>query len=480
MSESPPSSGPPLLNLNKVIRGTGLLIGAQIAGQIIGFAILALVSRRLGPTYLGAYQFDTQMVAWCGIAAVLGLPVLASRDIAMATDDAAAVFSETIMLRVVLSVIVFAALMLLAPVIAPDHATRSILPIAGAMLFVNALTLDWALNGLQRQGALATSRILGQVAYGAVMPLFLAGGLAGARAYAAVNVFGAAVTSLTILYFLRSRLRLRLPTMSSVGRRLRKAAPFAWSLAMVQVYYSIDFLMLGYLDTTREVGLYGIAYRIPLAVVTFASLWMTALYPAVAVAAMTDRKSIGSQLGKAITLACVIGLSLVLVVPVSSGIISEMFGDQFAAAGSAFAVLMLTTAVILVSVTIGNALLAVGDERRYAIGVTVGALTNLALNVALIPLLGVLGAAISTLAAELAVLIYMVARYRIVVGPIELNGSRIKRALGAALLSLFIVQGLSLWLPALVAVSVGTLAYGGVAVALGALPSGDLIFWRKT
>jgi O-antigen/teichoic acid export membrane protein len=460
-------------------RGTAKLAAAQIGGQIIGFALLAVVSRRLGPSYIGAYQFDAQIVSWFGLAAVLGIPVLASRDIATSRGAYGAVFSETVVLRLALALVAFAAVLLLSRVLVPDRAARSLLPIVAAMLLVNALGFEWALVGLQRQGTVAASRFLGQVAYGAVMPFLLARGLQGARYYAAVNVLGVAVANLVVVYGLRHRLHFHWPSRSALVRRLRVSAPFAWSLLMIQVYYTIDFLMLEYVKNAREVGLYGIAYRVPLAVITFAGLWVTAFYPAVAKAVATDRKPLTRQLSQATTMACVLGVSVVLAAPIAGRTMQEMFGNAYGGAGPSFAILMLTAGVILVSVTVGNTLLAVGDEKRYAVGVSIGAITNVALNCAAIPVLGSLGAAISTLAAELAVLAYMVRRYRQVVGPLTLDFRRLQAALGAALLGLVVVVLLSRVGPALVAGGLGVVTYFALAVLFGAVSRRELAFWRS-
>jgi O-antigen/teichoic acid export membrane protein len=105
-----------------------------------------------------------------------------------------------------------------------------------------------------------------------------------------------------------------------------------------------------------------------------------------------------------------------------------LFGARFRAAGTPFVLLICVVAIVIVSMNFGNVLLATGDERRYAVGVTTGAVVNVLLNLVLIPAYGTTGAAVATIAAESAVMVYMLVRFTRVLGPVRLEWGRIGRS----------------------------------------------------
>jgi O-antigen/teichoic acid export membrane protein len=345
------------------------------------------------------------------------------------------------------------------------------MPIIACFLLVSAVNLEWVLQGLQRLPAIAVSRLVGQVAFGACMPLLLAGGLAGATRYADANLLGLAIAALAVIVLLRrGALPLYRVRCRELSSRLVRSLPFAWSLVMIQIYYSIDTLMLGYLGNSAQVGEYGIAYRLPQSATTLIAVWVVAQYPALAARATSDRTAIAASVGLAASLGSVLALSFLLVTPVSHSLMTELFGAAFRPAGTPFLILMANAGVILVSINFGNTLLALGDERRASLGLTLGAALNVALNFLLIPRFGPTGAACATLATEMFILVYMYRRCLRVLGPVVVAWSRLFRGLAAFAPSLLATVVLGRLLPALIAVVIAGVLYLALSVQFGALP----------
>lgn len=97
---------------------------------------------------------------------------------------------------------------------------------------------------------------------------------------------------------------------------------------------------------------------------------------------------------------------------VGHDLIPRLFGAQYAPAATPFILLMVAAALIFFTLSYGTVAIAVGDERHYAIAVTLGAVANVAINVVAIPLFGMVGAASATLAAEVVVSAYVYLRLR--------------------------------------------------------------------
>ena len=461
----------------RVVRGFLVLAGARLATQAIGFTVLAIAARRLGPENLGAFQFAMSTALYFAIPVNVGATLTGVREIARDPDRAAEVAGEVLSLQALLGALAFGALVLLAPVLAPDPATQVLMPIAGLTFVASALSLEWVLQGLRKLGRLALARVAGQAVFGVLAVLLVSEGLDGAKTLAWLTVLGLAVSAAvcsTIAWRTIGPPRLTLDV-----RRLRRrfviSAPIGFAFVMIQVYYSIDTVMLGYLRDAGEVGQYAVAYRIPLALSALAGIWIQALYPHAAELFDHDRDELRRQVGRFASLAAVVALGLATgATVVGEDLMPALFGDEYEAAGTPFVLLMWATAVILVSVNIANVLLATGDDRRYALGVTFGALLNVALNFALIPSLGTTAAAINTIAAELLVLVYMNARFRRRIGPVAIDGALVARGVAVAAATAAAMLALAQVLGVVAVTLAGAALWAALAFGARLVTRGDL------
>jgi O-antigen/teichoic acid export membrane protein len=469
--------GPRTLPVRKLLSGFALLALAQVTSQLIGFYVLAVAARELGPDNLGPFSWAMGVALYFKLFTDFGVTVLGIRDIARAPERAREVIGEVLILQVAIGLVAFASMIVLAPVIAPDQKSEEILPIiAFYVLVFAALAFDWALRALQRMKEVALAQVASQVVYGVLVATLLVGGFEGAKRFAWFTVANAAIAALLTL-FLTVRAA-GLPRLTFDGgrlwRRLKASLPIGISFAMIQVYYSIDSVLLGYLRDTAEVAQYAVAYRLPLGVFAFAAVWVAVVYPHASAMFVKDperlRRQVGTFASYSVAIALPLGVGATLA---GAALMPKLFGGEFDAATTPFILLTWAVAISIVSVNFGNVLLGCGDEKRYAIGVGVGAVLNVALNFALIPPLGTAGAAIATIAAELAVLAYMLHRFGIVLGPVELEWRRIARAalataiMAAALLALHTLDPLLLLV-------IGVAVYVAAAAALGVVTRGEL------
>lgn len=453
-----------------VVRGFGVLAAASVLGQSIGFLALVYVAHRIGVRGVGQYNFVFAIVSVFGLFGNLGLDTLAVRAIASGRDTRA-ITSEVLTLKLTFAVVAFTALVAGRSLLTNDPVERSLVPILGLNLLIWALTLDWRVQAMRRFGALGSWRVIGQVAYGALVPVFVVAGAAGVRAYAWLNVVGLAVTMVGLAWVvLRQRPRvLSVPKLSSMRARLLAGLPFMYGLAMLQLYVNVDIVMLGSLRSALQVGIYAVANRLPSAVVVLANVWINAFFPHAATEVVANPRSLLEQVGRLVTAMAVMGIGLVVGAALcAEGLITWLFGSQFASAGPPCVVLAAAAAVTLVDVTYGNVLQAAHGERIYAGAITFGVLVNVGANIVLIPADGALGAAVSTLIAELALGVVLIVTLTRRVGAVTPSLGRILRGLAAAGL----MAGSALATRQFgAAVSAGTaiVTFTGFAIALGAI-----------
>jgi O-antigen/teichoic acid export membrane protein len=467
------------LSAKRVLTGFIVLSAARIGTQALGFAAIVIAAHRLGPGNLGPYNFSVSVGVYFALAADFGISVLAIRDVAREPHRTREVMGEVLVLQAVIGAIAFGLLVALTPVISPDSKTDAVLPIAGgAAIATVVLGFGWTLRALHRMGAVAIAELVGQAAYVALVPLLVNGGLTGAKNFAWLHVLGTCVTAAVTwiaIWRIAGPPATRTLDARSILRRLRASLPIGFSFAMIQVYVSIDSLMLGYMRDTRTVGEYGVAYKIPLAIVSFAALWVSSLYPHAAALFAEHRDRLRRQVSMFAGFALIVAVGLgVGATFTGDDLIPAIFGGHFDAAATPFILLMWSSAIIIVSVNFGNVLLACGDERRYAIGVTVGAVVNVLVNLVAIPAWGANGAAIATIIAESVVLSYMLVRFRRVVGPLSLERARIARGLAASGALAAVLIALPSSMSVFARIAVGTAVYLVAMVAFRAVDRDEL------
>ena len=429
--------------MRRTVTGFVALAAATLAVQVIGFFTLAVVARRLGPDGLGAFSFAFNLAGYFAIPANFGITALAVRDLARDPDRTKPVAGEVLALQTALAVLPYVLLVLLAPALAVDEDSRRLIPIVGLTALIDVWSLQWVLYAAQRFVVAAIARLAGTLVYAGLV-LTLISEDTDVLALGWIHIAGVVATTVVALWAvlrMMGRPALRTAEVRGLVRRFRLGIPLGIAGVMISVYYTADSLMLGWLEDTATVGQYAVAYKLPLAVLAFAALWGSVLFPHFAALAERSRVELREQLG------FFASLSLVGSLPVLAGsiivgpeLVPELFGAEFSPAGVPFVILMGAAALVLFTVNYGTAAVASGDERHYAYAVTLGAVLNVVTNLLLIPPFGMEGAAWSTVGAEVVVFVYVVVRLERLTGRAPLELARIGRALVAtAVMSAVIV-----------------------------------------
>jgi O-antigen/teichoic acid export membrane protein len=345
-----------------------------------------------------------------------------------------------------------------------------------------SMTVDWALQGLQQLRAVAAARLAGQVVFGIVTPLILIRGPAGAVRYAAVFAAGAIITAIAAFAMVR---RVVGPIKVSwdiapLWDIARKAAPLGFSLVMLQIYWSMDQVLLGLLTNKTQVGQYAAAAKLPAVLSGFIAIWVSAVYPH-ASKLFTDQPDVlRRQLGGFTSLSVVAALPLAAGSAIlGTDIMTGLFGPAYRPAGEPFAILMAASAIVVVAINYTSLAMAVDQERVFAWAVTAASVINVLLNLLLIPFYGPTGAAIATVVAELVVFLVCARRVVRVIGRPPLSGRRVLGAVAATAVmsaALFAMpSSISVWLRIMAAGAV----FLAVAVACGAVRRQDLALLRR-
>ena len=468
--------------MRRTVTGFVAMSSATLFAQIIGFFMLAVIARRLGAQDVGSYSFALNLMGYFAIPANFGVTALATRELARDHERVKPLVGDILALQGLLCLVPYGLLVALAPVLAADETSEGLIPIVGLTFTLEAASLGFVLYGFQRFGVMAAARVAGAVTFAVLTFLLVHGGDTTPLAWIHLCGVGA-TTIITAIAVLRIAGR---PRFSSGPRalleRFRAGVPLGVAAVMISIYYTVDALLIGYLRSTEEVGLYAVAYRIPLAILSFAALWGSVLYPHMSALAERSRGEVREQIGYFASLALVASLPMLAgALVVGEQLIPGLFGQEFERAGTPFIVLMFAAALVPFSINWGTSSIALGDERHQAIAVTLGAVLNLVANLFVIPPYGMTGAAVTTVCAEVVVFAYLIWRIKVLVGHPPLDLVRIGRAAAA---TAFMVLVLVLAVPdswtAGSKIALGIVAFAVVAAPLRIVRPDEIrALWRR-
>ena len=389
--------------------GTVALNGSTI---VLGFASTLLLSRILGVSGYGAYAFAFAWASVLAVPALLGLTPLVIRHVAgyRAREEWGPL--RGILRRSNQAVSVSAASLVALGVLLGWAAHRSepelLHPFWIGLLLVPIIALT-ALRQAAMQG-------LGRVVVGRLPETIIApalfivligvGALAGdslsPTSAVALQVVAAAVAFAVGAYLLRGSLpavaRLVAPAYET-RTWARSALPLFAMSAVTAVNAQVGTIFLGALSGPEEAGIYGVASRVAV-FTSFVAL--AATYPLMPAAARLHATEGRAELQRLVArsgrVVALTSIPLIVGLIVFAEPCLRLFGGDFEQGANALRLMVLGEGVKIALGFGGLALVMTGKEGQLTKAVATGAAATLILNPALIPFLGVEGAALATAA----------------------------------------------------------------------------------
>jgi O-antigen/teichoic acid export membrane protein len=256
------------------------------------------------------------------------------------------------------------------------------------------LSRDWIALGRELGGRAAAPAVVeGVLILGGSL---LAGGVTGAAVVVGLGYGIALVVSIA----------LNRPPADPAGEPRRQVGPDAWILLSYlagQVTSTIDAPLLGALDGAVAAGIYGAIYRLPNAWIALLSALVGGTLPTFTRAQEDGPAAVHALRRRALRISGAASLLMVVSAPVAYVAVPIVFGHQYDLGRWPVVVLIMANAVITLSAPLHVLAVTEGNDRRYAEIVGAGALLNVALNLALIPPFGIVGAATATLLAQILI-----------------------------------------------------------------------------
>jgi len=378
-------------------------VSAGTAALLLVLMIAA--GRVLGEVEFGKFAFALLLGGVFETLMDFGLHQVTVRAVARDRSRATALLQHALAIKLVWAVTTLALLVITANVLRPQHDVRLACYLIGGSLVFRSymLTIRGVLQGLEQFGwdslvVLADRGLMLALGLAALWGGYGLRGLTLAFVVARAAALGlaAAVTHVRL-----GSLGLRFDRRVWLDLH-RSALPLGLFLVVLNLYSYIDGVMLGYLRTDAETGLYAAAYKIyegltyaPLAISTVLTPRLSNLFNRDR--ARHRRTSVAGTAG---TAALGIGVAAVAFA-VATPLLVLLFGAQYVAATGPFRILVLGLPVVYGIWILHAVAISVDRERLLLQTGIVGLVVNVGINLYAIPHFGPNGAAFATVAGEI-------------------------------------------------------------------------------
>lgn len=382
-------------------------------------------SRVLGADNYGKVSYGNSIVRYFILFAALGVSTYSQREAPSFRDDPEKIntfANEIFTINVWATAISYAVLiaLLLVSVKLKDYAL--VILIQSSAILLTTLGADY-INVVYEDYFFITVRYLAMQCLSLGMLYAFVRTPSDYCIFAAINVIATAGGNLFNIFYIRRYVRLRMVRFNCCIKHLKPVLLlFCVSITTV-IYVSSDITILGHFMTDADVGIYTMASNIYSVVKQVISAVIVVSIPRMAyyygMGSEEEYKKLAQTVFDSLIsllLPAIVGLAFL-----SQHVLNVMGGGEYVSGRPALIVLACALFFAIMAGFYANGcLLLVKKDKTYLFATALSAMLNIGLNFILIPRCGVVGAAITTLLAEMTMTFiagaHAISRFRLLAG----------------------------------------------------------------
>jgi O-antigen/teichoic acid export membrane protein len=420
MSTDPPGPAGPREENTPVVgsdsttlaRGLGVLIPGRFVGRAAGYGVQLLLARLLGPAGYGQFGIGWKILLIGGVLATLGLdngvvrfgaPLLGRQN-----DSLRALVRHTLLLGLLVGAIGAAALWMASPWLAESvYASTELQPIlavfALGLVFIPVLRIGAAATRVWQNMSytVLSEDIVQPISQLALILLLHWLGL-GVLGAAGATVLSFVLAAALVVHYLRQLSPNLFGRSNAAAISLRELIGFslptslAGTLALAAMW--VDLLLVGYFRSQVETGIYMAASQIAFLFAVVLMSFNAVFAPMIADLYHRGEQERLQELFRTSTRwGLLLSTPLFLVILVDpAGLLAFFMGSQYADGGLPMLILAAGQMINLATGAVGFLVIMSGRPAWWLIATGSALAVNIALNLVLIPRLGLEGAALAT------------------------------------------------------------------------------------
>lgn len=412
----------------------------QVLILILPLITAPYVSRTLGTTGVGIYSSTAAWLGYFVLAGGLGITLYGNREIAYHQKDKESrsrVFYELLSLKfitVALALIAYLVFVFL------QNKWQPYFLLQGITLIAVAFDVSWFFMGLENFKVIVVRNTIIRLLLTVAIFVFVKTPN-DLWLYILLLALSTLIGNMTVWPFLRREI-IKIPFRSlNIFQHLRPVTMLLLPQVSITIYTSLNKNLLQIFSGLDSVAYFTQTYMIIILGATLVSSFNSAFLPHLSglfSSGESDKvkplilKSI--DLGNCISILCVSGI-----IGVSQTFAVFYFGKNFAPVGSLLGVGASTIFFLALTNALSTQyLLAAKKMHEYMMSTIVGLIVNIVFNLALIPILGTMGAIIATILTEVGVASYILWKLRDLFGLREVFHGVWKYLIGGVLVFIFL------------------------------------------
>jgi len=432
------------------------------------------VSRVLLPTGTGKVSFATSLISYFTMFSQLGIPTYGIRACARVRDnknELTRTAHELLIINLIMAFISYVVLAFALLFVSRLHEDRLLYLIVSLSILLNAIGMEWLYKALEQYTYITTRSIIFK--FIALIGMFaLIHSPDDYIFYGFLSIFAASASNVFNFIYAHKFIGIKVVGKYDFKRHLKPIAVFFAMACATTIYTHLDTVMLGFMTSDEDVGYYNAAVKIKHILVSVVTSLGTVLLPRASYYIEHNKIEEFKRISqKALNFVFIVATPMMLyfILFAKQGILF-LSGSNYEGSIVPMQIIMPTLLLIGITNILGlQILVPLGKEKVVLYSEIAGAVVDLILNVILIPKFTSAGAAIGTLAAELAVFVVQYVALKNQMGEAfkKIHYHRILLGLLlGTMLSIWIVQfKLSNFITLLISATLFFGAYGGFLLA---------------
>lgn len=382
-----------------------------VAGMLMSLITFPYVARVLDVKDLGAFDFSSSIVSYASLLAALGIMSYAIREgvkIRNEKDKLCKFTSEIFSINLFSTLVAYCLLGFLILLSTKIQNYRSIIYILSIEIICTTLGVSWICNIFEDFTFITIRTLLFQFLYLALVLIFVRT-KENFYLYIWLTCFASCGGNLCNFFYIRKKyVKFHVTFHMNLRKHLKPILIIFSTKIAISIYLNSDRTILGFLMTDYDVGLYAVSVKICSMVKEALGAVTAVLIPKfVLMFEEKDDRAVYKAFSTVISrISLIVIPAMIGLFVLSKEVILIVAGGKYVNATASLKILCLTIVISMYSSILSSCVLVPKrKEKKVFIATAISAIANIVTNFLLIPLLGINGAATTTVMAELMVLV---------------------------------------------------------------------------
>ena len=367
------------------------------------FVVTFYVARHLGPEHFGSLSYVLAITAVFLEVSRIGMRAVLIRDVASDPASADVYLGTGMFLMWIAAIACLVGMASAAWWLESDPDVQyCLIVLAIALLFQAFSVADYSLQG-RVEARYSTYAKSAALAIGATVKIYLVTQGAGIKplVWAYLIEHACIAMFLCVVHHRRhGSAYLRTFSFELVPKLMRSAWPLLLSSISILLYMRMDHVMIRNMLDAEQLGLYASATTLFEAWVALAALISMSLLPAFVRFKNNSPEEYERHMGSMFAVLFWIGVAAAVASYfLSETVIGLAFGQEYAGAAAVLALIMCSAPFTAIGSATARYLTVEGFEKKIALRTAITLALNIAMNLILIPRVGIMGAGVATLIA---------------------------------------------------------------------------------